>query len=370
MSARPSVVLPEPDLADDPERLPGSERQVDAIDGLHVIDDLAHETGLDREPDLDVVAFHDNRLGGVGHRRLAARFGGEQMARVVVLRIGEDLFHRSGLDDLALGHDADTVGEFAHDAEVVGDEEHGHAVLALQLAQEFEDLRLDRDVERGGRLVGDQQFGPIGERHGDHHTLTLAAREFMRIGFQPFFRLADADLVQQLQHAGTRRLPGHTLMQCEDFGNLLFDRMERIERCHRLLEDHGDVVAANFAQFAVGGLQQILALEEDLAARMACRGIGQKPQDRICRDRLAGTGFADERDNLALVDIERDAIDGKRGFATLMEGDREIADGEQRFTHWNVFLGSKASRTASPMKISSDSMIDMVKKAVSPSHGA
>ncbi len=70
--------------------------------------------------------------------------------------------------------------------------------------------------------VGDQQFGPIGERHGDHHTLTLAAREFMRIGFQPFFRLADADLVQQLQHAGTRRLPGHTLMQCEDFRQSAF----------------------------------------------------------------------------------------------------------------------------------------------------
>lgn len=38
--------------------------------------------------------------------------------------------------------------------------------------------------------------------------------------------------------------------------------------------------------------------------------------------------------------------------------------------HLNVFLGSKASRTASPTKISNDSMIDIVKKAVRPSHGA
>src|ERR1700710_2450979 len=36
----------------------------------------------------------------------------------------------------------------------------------------------------------------------------------------------------------------------------------------------------------------------------------------------------------------------------------------------NVLRGSKASRTASPMKISSDSMIATAKKPVKPSHGA
>src|ERR1700712_6076558 len=36
----------------------------------------------------------------------------------------------------------------------------------------------------------------------------------------------------------------------------------------------------------------------------------------------------------------------------------------------NVFLGSNASRTASPMKISSDSMMATAKNPVKPSHGA
>ena len=42
----------------------------------------------------------------------------------------------------------------------------------------------------------------------------------------------------------------------------------------------------------------------------------------------------------------------------MREGDREIAHVEQRRVglHEKVFRGSKASRTASPMKISSDSM--------------
>src|ERR1700722_14656503 len=41
-----------------------------------------------------------------------------------------------------------------------------------------------------------------------------------------------------------------------------------------------------------------------------------------------------------------------------------------RATYRNVLRGSKASRTASPMKISSDSMIATAKKPVKPSHGA
>ena len=76
--------------------------------------------------------------------------------------------------------------------------------------QQLEDLRLDGDVERGGRLVGDQQVGLVGERHGDHHALALAARELMREGAEPLLGLADADLVQQLEHARARggRRPG------------------------------------------------------------------------------------------------------------------------------------------------------------------
>ena len=49
----------------------------------------------------------------------------------------------------------------------------------------FEDLRLHGDVERGGRLVGDQQVGLVGERHRDHHALALPAGQLMRIACQP-----------------------------------------------------------------------------------------------------------------------------------------------------------------------------------------
>ena len=53
---------------------------------------------------------------------------------------------------------------------------------ATRSRDQVEDLALDGDVERGGRLVGDQQVGLAGERHGDGDALALAAGELVRIG--------------------------------------------------------------------------------------------------------------------------------------------------------------------------------------------
>ena len=130
--------------------------------------------------------------------------------------------------------------------------------------------------------------------------------------------------------------------------------------------------------------------------------------------------LADEREGLAGVEVEADAADGLGALAALHEADREVADREERVGqgehagvlharrtavrtraqrahlvdtegfcfpaltssetraqaaaddrgHRKVFRGSKASRTPSKMKTSSDSMIAKVKKAVKPSQGA
>ena len=85
------------------------------------------------------------------------------------------------------------VAHLGDHAEVVGDQQDRHAELVAAGAQQVEDLRLDGDVERGGRLVGDQQRGPAGERHGDHHPLAQAARQLVRILREAPLGRADAD---------------------------------------------------------------------------------------------------------------------------------------------------------------------------------
>ena len=155
--ARPSVVLPEPDSPTTPSVSPLRTSIADAVHRLDVADHLAQHAALDREPDLEVVGRdHDRRLRA-RRRRVRLRLGGEQRARVRMLGRREHALDRALLDDLAALHDADSVGELAHDAEIVGDEQHRHAEPRLRVLQQLQDLRLHGDVERGGRLVGDQQ---------------------------------------------------------------------------------------------------------------------------------------------------------------------------------------------------------------------
>ena len=91
---------------------------------------------------------------GVEVRDRAQQALGVGMARTVEQLGGVRLL------DLAAGiHHHDAVGVLGDHAHVVGDQDDGGAEGLLQLAHQVEDLRLDGDVERRGRLVGDQQLG-------------------------------------------------------------------------------------------------------------------------------------------------------------------------------------------------------------------
>jgi hypothetical protein len=54
------------------------------------------------------------------------------------------------------------------------DDDRGAQPL-LKIAEQRQDLRLHGDVERGRRLIGDQQLGIVGQRHRDHRPLAHAA---------------------------------------------------------------------------------------------------------------------------------------------------------------------------------------------------
>ena len=61
--------------------------------------------------------------------------------------------------DLAEIHDGDPIGEIADDAHVVRDEQVRGVCARLQVAEQVEDRGLNRHVERGDRLVTDDQVG-------------------------------------------------------------------------------------------------------------------------------------------------------------------------------------------------------------------
>ena len=122
----------------------------------------------------------------------------------------------------------------------------------------------------------------------------------------------------------------HMLVQVKRLGDLLFDGVERIERGHRLLEHHRDAVAADAAQHRLRRAHQLLPVELDAARRPMRRGgVGQELQHRQRRHRFSRPRFADERQGLALVEIERDAAHRLDNAARRVERHGEIADGEE-----------------------------------------
>jgi hypothetical protein len=68
--------------------------------------------------------------------------------------------NRSGLDKAPSVHDSEAVRHFERNAEIVRNEDHPHAELTLQAAQEEQDLNLHRSVESSRWLVREQQRRP------------------------------------------------------------------------------------------------------------------------------------------------------------------------------------------------------------------
>ena len=124
--------------------------------------------------------------------------------RVRMLRAVDHVGDRPDLDDAPGVHHGDAIGGLGDHAHVVRDQHHRGAVLAAQPLQQLDDLRLDRDVERGRRLVGDDEPRLRRERERDHDALAHAAGELVRIVVDAARRRRNADLLQQLDRPRAR----------------------------------------------------------------------------------------------------------------------------------------------------------------------
>ena len=179
----------------------------------------------------------------------------------------------------------------------------------LRLGHELQDLRLDGHVQRGRRLVGEEEPGIAGERHGDHDALAHAAGELVRVVLDARGGGRNADHLQQLDGALRGGAPVHVHVELERLGDLAADGEHGIEGGHRLLEDHGDAVAADVADLVLVDLEEVFALEPDFAVDDAAGRRRDEAQEGEGGDALAAAALADEADGLALVEVVADAVD-------------------------------------------------------------
>ena len=254
---------------------------------------------------------------------------------------------------MAVLHHGHAIGELAHQVQVVGDQQHRHPGLALQIVEQAQDLRAQRHVQRRGGLIGQQQARPARQGHGDHRALALAARELVRKAVGAAARVGNAGGGQGFD----RRVPGlpaaEGLLEFQHLGHLVAHREERVQGRHRLLEDHGDVIARGCpaARARAAGADRRCAprggrsrdAAEPLTVAFCTRpsrasAVTVLPEP----DSPTRASFSPSRD--AEIDAVHDLL--------VAEGDAQLADVEQLF-HVLAFRGSSASRSASPMNVSS-----------------
>ena len=190
---------------DGPARMPSlacarlhARRVYDTISRCHRI--MAGEAlpiGIPRPPRV-LLRTEFERVGAAGMERAAAREPNEirrlafdrreavagavetwnrkqQPARVRVPRPLEEVVDHCLFDELAGVHHVHAAAAIGDDAQIVRDQDDGRAFRSLQLFHQFENLRPDGHIERGGRLIGDQDLRFARKRHRDHHALPHAA---------------------------------------------------------------------------------------------------------------------------------------------------------------------------------------------------
>ena len=295
---------------------------------------LDHE----RAARMETAASHGSE--GVGHLALdrgepilfdvEPGYRAQQADGVRVLRLGEECRHGGALDDAAGVHHHHIVGELGDDTEIVGDENDRGAGFLAQRAHQVEYLRLNGHVERGRGLISDQKLRLARERHRDHHPLPHAARKPVRIIAEALLRRRNVNHAQHLDRQILCRIPAHRPMTQDAFDYLLAHRQHRVERGHRLLEDHRDAIAAKLSQGGRRKPQKIDAIEQDLAAGDPPGRARHQAHDRQCGDALAATGLADDAERSSRIDRKADAVDRGEFAALDLKECLERANIEQR----------------------------------------
>ncbi len=242
----------------------------------------------------------------------------------------EDGAHPAGLQQAAGVHHRHAVAGPGYHAQVVGDQDHRRPTGPLQAADQVEDLRLDGDVEGGGRLVGDDQVRLGNEGHGDDDALPHAAGQLVRETARPRGRILQADLGERRLGARPRLPAPQAPVTGQRLGQLRADPQVWVERRHRVLEDHADAPAADLPQVALAAGEQVGPIEAGTAALQAPRRAGDEPEQGQASHALARAGFAHDAERLAAVQAERDAFHGAHDAVARVEVYGQVLDLEQR----------------------------------------
>src|SRR5882672_7251974 len=219
---------------------------------------------------------------------------------------------------------------------VVRRDDHGRAVLCGEPGEEVDDLAAGSSVEVPGRLVREHDSRLHGERTGDRDALLLAAGQVPR---QVVRSAGEADLVEELQR------PFATAAHRGELHLDVLDGCQRRDQVE-LLEDEPEGAQAQLGQLPVAQRGEIAVFEDDVA--------GARPVERaeeLQKRRLAGAARPFERDELARLELEIDAVERTDGGRSALEELRDAAQhvlGRHQSTCLNASAGRRRAARMAP----------------------
>jgi hypothetical protein len=171
-------------------------------------------------------------------------------------------------------------------------------------------------------------------------------------GIQPALGIGETGAGQRGDHRRAQGPPPHGAVERDRLGHLAADAVQRVEAGHGFLEHHADLAAAQLAQAGLGGIGDVGAVDMDAPGDAAGAG-GEQAQDGAGGERLAGAGFAHQRQDFAAVEREGDAVHHRaRAEADAQVLDREqahaggaIPSGRERFSMMSRLVRGRAGGT-------------------------
>ncbi|MNY09290.1 hypothetical protein D3C86_1422000 [compost metagenome] len=255
----------------------------------------------------------------------------------------------TGLDDVAMVHNHDPIRHLTYDTEIMGDHQERHIFFGNQLVDEIENFILRGDVERRAGLIRDEELRLMQQRKPDQHALAHAARKLGRIGIHDPLGIGKLHAAQNRRDASTAlclgRVDAVTLVgKAHDIIEMRADLEYRIEGRQRVLHDQRK--RRSLERFALPSRhgKHIPAIDDDGAGR-DCGILRQGADDRLGGDRLARSGFTDQRHALAGGNREGDIAQHLPRAAIIGESDVEVFDLEKRFSHGSAFHVEHVTQT-------------------------
>ncbi len=194
-----------------------------------------------------------------------------QRVRIELGRVGE--FH-----DFPEVHHRHTVRDVLHHRQVMGDEQVSQIELCLEILHQVDDLRLNRHIESGYGLVGNNEVWLYGKGSGDTDALPLAPGELVGEALGEVW--IEADRVEDVGDPVATFCP---LVKPVDRHRLRDDALHvhtRVQRRIRILEDHLHS-ASEGAQLLRLELRQFRPVEVDRTGRRLVQLQHSPPSRRL-----------------------------------------------------------------------------------------